>query len=216
MPLSWNEIKTRSIAFSKEWADEASEDAEAKSFSDAFFDVFGVNRRRIASFEVPIQRGDGSGGFIDLLWKGILLVEHKSRGKNLDRAAAQARDYFPGLKDRDLPRYVLVKKPRAGADAVCVEQPVDGTKAVAGTDRTGASETRTMARKRGKRRQKITQAVQLVQIAADLIHQPPRRISCNDCGYAHILVAVMHYALTCVVLHAILRVRAASGCRPMS
>ena len=54
------------------------------------------------------MRTDGSGGFIDLLWKGILLVEHKSRGKDLDRALGQARDYFPGLKDRDLPRYVLV------------------------------------------------------------------------------------------------------------
>lgn len=108
MPLSWNEIKARAIAFAKEWEHEASEDAEAKSFWDAFFNVFGVNRRRIASFEVPIRREDGSGGFIDLLWKGILLVEHKSRGKDLDRALGQARDYFPGLKDRDLPRYVLV------------------------------------------------------------------------------------------------------------
>ncbi|MFC3551124.1 class I SAM-dependent DNA methyltransferase [Lysobacter cavernae] len=108
MPLSWNEIKTRAIAFSKEWEGESSEDAEAKTFWDAFFEVFGVNRRRIASFEVPVKRNDGSGGFIDLLWKGILLVEHKSRGKDLDRAASQARDYFPGLKDRDLPRYVLV------------------------------------------------------------------------------------------------------------
>jgi len=108
MPLSWNEIKARSIAFAKEWENESSEDAEAKSFWDAFFNVFGVQRRRIASFEVPIKRHDGSGGFIDLLWKGILMVEHKSRGKDLDRAFGQARDYFPGLKDRDLPRYVLV------------------------------------------------------------------------------------------------------------
>lgn len=29
MPLSWNEIKTRALAFSKEWQDETSEDAEA-------------------------------------------------------------------------------------------------------------------------------------------------------------------------------------------
>jgi len=108
MPLSWNEIKARAIAFAKEWEHEASEDAEAKTFWDEFFTVFGVHRRRIASFEVPIRREDGSGGFIDLLWKGILLVEHKSRGKDLDRALGQARDYFPGLKDRDLPRYVLV------------------------------------------------------------------------------------------------------------
>lgn len=32
MPLSWNEIKARALAFSKEWETESSEDAEAKSF----------------------------------------------------------------------------------------------------------------------------------------------------------------------------------------
>jgi hypothetical protein len=108
MPLSWNEIRDRALAFSREWATECSEDAEAKSFWDGFFNVFGITRRRVASFEAPVKKGDGQGGFIDLLWKGVLLVEHKSRGKDLDRAARQAFDYFPGLKERDLPRYVLV------------------------------------------------------------------------------------------------------------
>lgn len=108
MPLSWNEIRSRAIEFSKEWEDESSEDAEAKSFWDAFFAIFGVSRRRVASFERPIRRPDGTEGYIDLLWKGTLLVEHKSRGKDLDRAYHQATDYFYGLKDRDLPRYVLV------------------------------------------------------------------------------------------------------------
>lgn len=108
MPLSWNEIRDRALAFTREWADESSEDAEAKSFWDSFFNVFGITRRRVASFETPVKKGDGHGGFIDLLWKGVLLVEHKSRGKDLDRAARQAFDYFPGLKERDLPRYVLV------------------------------------------------------------------------------------------------------------
>ena len=108
MPLSWNEIRARALAFSKEWANETSEDAEAKSFWDGFFEIFGVSRRRLASFEAPVKKGDGKGGFIDLLWRGVLLVEHKSRGRDLDRAARQALDYFPGLKERDLPRYVLV------------------------------------------------------------------------------------------------------------
>ncbi len=108
MPISWNEIRDRALAFTREWVDESSEDAEAKSFWDGFFNVFGITRRRVASFEAPVKKGDGQGGFIDLLWKGVLLVEHKSRGKNLDRAARQAFDYFPGLKERDLPRYVLV------------------------------------------------------------------------------------------------------------
>ena len=108
MPLSWNEVKDRALAFSKEWANETSEDAEAKSFWDSFFNIFGLSRRRLASFEQPVKKADGKGGFIDLLWKGVLLVEHKSRGKDLDRAATQAFDYFPGLKERDLPRFVLI------------------------------------------------------------------------------------------------------------
>ena len=36
MPVSWNEIRDRALAFSKEYADESSEDAEAKSFWDGF------------------------------------------------------------------------------------------------------------------------------------------------------------------------------------
>src|SRR5262245_26442358 len=108
MPLSWNEIRDRALAFSREWAAESSEDAEAKSFWDQFFNVFGVTRRRLASFEQPVKQPDGHTGYIDLLWKGVILVEHKSRGKDLDRAFKQAKDYFAGLKDRDLPKYVLV------------------------------------------------------------------------------------------------------------
>ncbi len=108
MPLSWNEIKDRALRFSREWQHESSEDAEAKSFWDGFFDVFGVSRRRVANFEKKIRKLDGKDGFIDLLWKGVLLIEHKSRGKDLDRAHAQARDYFHGLSDAELPRYLLV------------------------------------------------------------------------------------------------------------
>ncbi|MCP5449787.1 MAG: class I SAM-dependent DNA methyltransferase [Gammaproteobacteria bacterium] len=108
MPLSWNEIKDRALKFSREWAEEFSEDAEAKSFLDAFFNVFGVPRKRVATFEQRVKKLDGRSGYIDLLWKGILLIEQKSRGKDLDRAYQQAKDYFPGLKDRDAPRYILV------------------------------------------------------------------------------------------------------------
>lgn len=108
MPLSWNEIKSRALAFSKEWESEASENAEAKSFWDDFFHIFGISRRRVASFELPVKKLGDKQGFIDLFWKGVLLVEHKSRGRDLDKAHAQALDYFPGLKEHELPRYVLV------------------------------------------------------------------------------------------------------------
>ena len=58
MPLSWNEIKSRALAFSKEWELESSEDAEAKTFWDGFFNVFGITRKRLASFEEPVRKLD--------------------------------------------------------------------------------------------------------------------------------------------------------------
>ncbi len=41
MPLSWNEIKTRAISFSKDWEGEQREEADAKPFLIDFFNVCG-------------------------------------------------------------------------------------------------------------------------------------------------------------------------------
>src|SRR5665647_1240935 len=108
MPLSWNEIKTRAVAFTNKWKDEVNEHAEAKSFWDDFFTVFGISRRRVATFEQQVKKIDDKQGYIDLLWKGIILIEHKSRGKDLIKAYQQAKDYFPGIKEKELPRHILV------------------------------------------------------------------------------------------------------------
>ncbi|MEA3373840.1 MAG: DNA methyltransferase [Campylobacterota bacterium] len=108
MALSWNEIKNRAISFSKEWENESKEHAESQSFWNDFFNIFGISRRRVASFEEPVKKLGDKRGRIDLFWKGTLLVEHKSKGKDLDKAYAQALDYFPGLKDAELPKYILV------------------------------------------------------------------------------------------------------------
>ena len=108
MPLSWNEIRTNAIAFSKEWESESAEDSEAKSFWDDFFKVFGVPRRRVAVYEKLVSKAAGKSGFIDLFWPKVLIAEHKSRGKSLDRAFVQAMDYFPGLAHTEFPQYVIV------------------------------------------------------------------------------------------------------------
>jgi len=108
MRLSWNEIRVRAAAFADEWKNAHYEKGETHTFYNEFFEVFGVTRRRVASFEEPIRRLDQRYGFIDLFWKGVLLVEQKSAGGNLTKAKAQALDYFPGLKEAELPRHVLV------------------------------------------------------------------------------------------------------------
>lgn len=105
--LSWAEIRNNALSFEKKWADESNEHAEAKSFWDDFFNVFGISRRRVASFESGVKI-DGNTKFIDLVWKGTLLIEHKSKGKDLETAKAQAMNYFNGLTEEELPRYVLV------------------------------------------------------------------------------------------------------------
>ena len=112
MQLGWNEIKQRAVQFSREWAGETREEAEAKSFWDAFFNVFGIPRRSVATFEEPVRKLGGQYGFIDLFWKGRLLVEHKSRGKSLERAESQAFEYLQSLaregRHDEIPRYVIV------------------------------------------------------------------------------------------------------------
>jgi hypothetical protein len=108
MALSWNEIKDRALKFSREWADTTNEDANAKPFLEAFFNVFGISRKKVATFEYRVKKLDEHDGYIDLLWKGTMLVEMKSRGKDLSKAYKQAMDYLQKLPQHELPRYILV------------------------------------------------------------------------------------------------------------
>jgi type I restriction-modification system DNA methylase subunit len=108
MTLSWNEIKDRALKFSKEWAGTSNEEADAKPFLVEFFNVFGISSRRVSTFEHRVKKLDDKDGYIDLLWKGTILVEMKSRGKSLDKAYTQAKDYLHGLKDHELPKYILI------------------------------------------------------------------------------------------------------------
>ncbi len=107
MALSINEIKKRATQFSHEWKGETRERAEAQTFWNQFFNVFGIDRRRYIRFDEPSKKIDGN-GFIDVFWKGKLVAEHKSGGKDLNKAYNQALDYFVGLKDEELPKYVII------------------------------------------------------------------------------------------------------------
>ena len=109
MPLSLNEIRDRARAFSREWDGETSERAEAQSFWNDFFHVFGKKRRSVAVYEQKARRFAGKAqGRIDLFWPGVMLAEHKSAGVDLDAAFDQATDYFAGLAESEKPQYILV------------------------------------------------------------------------------------------------------------
>lgn len=110
--LSWNEIRHNAIRFTREWTGEKREAAEKQTFWNEFFDVFGIRRRVVASFEEPVRKISGDYGFIDLFWPGVVLIEHKSAGANLDKAESQAFRYIHDLartgRLKEIPRYVII------------------------------------------------------------------------------------------------------------
>ena len=106
MPLSWNEIRLRASKFAEEWQEKASkakEEADAQDFQTDFLGVFGVTRRQVATFEHRVNMsgqtnvyGDkvqGRRGYIDLFWKGRIIIEMKTPGKDKIKAYEQAREY---------------------------------------------------------------------------------------------------------------------------
>jgi hypothetical protein len=110
--LSVNEIRTRAGVFSQKWADTDRENAEKQTFWNEFFEVFGRNRRQVATFEEPVKKIKGKYGSIDLFWPSKLIVEHKSAGQDLDKAKSQAYEYVRGLinegRENEVPRYIIV------------------------------------------------------------------------------------------------------------
>lgn len=74
--------------------------------------MFGIRRRVVASFEEPVKNISGDYGYIDLFWPGVVLVEHKSPGKDLSKAGSQAFRYIQDLaregRTNEIPRYVIV------------------------------------------------------------------------------------------------------------
>jgi hypothetical protein len=110
--LSWSEVRERAIRFSRTWTGATSERADKQTFWNEFFDVFGIRRASVAAFEANVRNLQGHTNAIDLLWRGTLIVEHKSRGQSLERAETQAFGYIEDLtregRGDEIPRYVLV------------------------------------------------------------------------------------------------------------
>jgi hypothetical protein len=107
-PPSWNQIRANATQFAARWADETDENAGSQSFWNEFLQIFGIDRKRVATFEARAQRASTGGrGRIDLLWPGVLVAEHKSAGKDLAAAEDQAIDYLESIGDAAFPGHVI-------------------------------------------------------------------------------------------------------------
>ena len=108
MRLGWDEIKRRAKAFSEKHADKSDERADSQLFLNDFFSIFGMSSRQIGRYERRVANVSlKQRGFIDFFWPGQLIVEMKSRGKDLASAEKQALDYIDGVHPTERPRHVL-------------------------------------------------------------------------------------------------------------
>ena len=96
----------------KKYAKITSEKQFAQTFwRDVFQQLCGVDDLLATGieFEYPVRSHEsGTIKFIDVLWPGVVLVEHKSAGESLDKAEQQARDYLISLEAAKRPPVIIL------------------------------------------------------------------------------------------------------------
>ncbi len=103
--------KKKLIAFVEQHKEDKNEKSESQKYWIDFFDCFGLNASDIGRFEYAVKDEYDSKNntkFIDFFWEKKLLIEHKSRKKNLDKAFNQAVSYYDLLNTDLRPRYIIV------------------------------------------------------------------------------------------------------------
>ena len=104
--------RNAAAAFVERWKNTTDELQYAQSFwTDFFRALCGIEDEKVAGIEYQKRvKGDVSGNqeYIDVYWKNVVLIEHKSAGKNLDKAELQARGYLRSLPPGYRPKTIIV------------------------------------------------------------------------------------------------------------
>ena len=106
--LSWDNIQSNAVAFSKRWQGVTSEKQQDQGFIESLLQVFGVDDVRAVGTFQEKTRIDNSTKWIDYLWKGKIAIEMKSKGESLDNALEQLREYMYSIPEDDVPELWLV------------------------------------------------------------------------------------------------------------
>lgn len=95
-PLSTVEIRKRLTAFVHSWQAVKDEKADAQTFTLRLLECYGLNEHNYLR-EGRVPKLGGATGYMDGFIPGKLIIEFKSLGKNLKKAATQALGYHWGL-----------------------------------------------------------------------------------------------------------------------
>lgn len=113
MAIINREMRENADAFILRWKGTTAERAEAQTFTNEFFQIFGLDRKNLAQFEKPIQKKNETGtGFADLFWTGKLIIESKSahldNPKHWEKTLLQAEEYIENLLEHQRPQFIML------------------------------------------------------------------------------------------------------------
>jgi len=112
------ELKTPTLSkqaakdFANKWRSAENEIRDYQSFWEDFFRYLcGVDDTKVAGieFQFPVKSASsGNQNWIDVYWKNVAIIEHKSKGEDLDKAELQARGYLRSLAPGYRPRTLII------------------------------------------------------------------------------------------------------------
>ncbi|MEI6267507.1 MAG: DNA methyltransferase [Methylococcaceae bacterium] len=110
--VNFNTLRQRASQFAKDFEGVKSEKERDQDFMRGFCKIFGINPNRI-DWQYKVKETDKAGKkstttFIDGVLRGMMLIEMKSAGKDLDDAYLQASRYASLMNEQDRPDYILV------------------------------------------------------------------------------------------------------------
>ena len=110
--LTLTPCRQRASQFAKDFEGVTSENKSDQDFMRGFCAIFGINPNRI-DWQYKVKDTDKASKkstttFIDGVLRGMMLMEMKSAGKDLDDAYLQASRYASLMNEQDRPDYILV------------------------------------------------------------------------------------------------------------
>ena len=108
MARRWDEIRSRASAFAKEHEDDKDKETDSQTFLKDFFSIFTIEEKRLRSFELNVLMIGEKMEYIDLFWKGMILIKIESRGNPLEDVYNHAKEYAFTLDPDIRPEYVMV------------------------------------------------------------------------------------------------------------
>lgn len=106
-PLTTSEIRKRLTSFMHQWQGGKDERADAQTFTLRLLECYGLKEHHYLR-EGRVPKLGGATGYMDGFIPGKLIIEFKSRGKNLEKAAEQAMGYHWGLPPEQQPTHLLL------------------------------------------------------------------------------------------------------------